>query len=58
MLKSLPGDEVGWYVIKYTEKPFGLYRISLRDQPTSYSDELFKMLFISKMICDKALTEI
>lgn len=46
MLKSSPAYEVGRYMIKSSKKPFGLYMIWSRDQPASYPEEVFKLLFI------------
>lgn len=43
MLKSSPGYELGWFVIKSSDKPFWFYWILLKDQPCSYLGELFNI---------------
>lgn len=45
MLISSLGYELGRYVIKPSEKPFGLQRILSRVQPSSYPGQLFNLLF-------------
>lgn len=46
MLKSASGYELGWYMIRSSEKPHGLHRILPNDRPSLYSSELYKLLFI------------
>lgn len=46
MFKSSPGYELGWYLIKHSEKPFELHRNCSHDQHSSYPGEHFKFLCI------------